>query len=70
MDMNRFELSDGKALTFGEVLRTIDNMDRHGGGFVSALSLAASRGDMRNLKTLISAFPDIFDKYSDPRWNR
>ena len=43
--------------------RTLEAMERFGGGFASALSVAAQRADHANYARLKSAFPDLWEEY-------
>ena len=49
--------------TRNEILLIHANMQKYGGGFISALSEAIIKADQENLKKLQNAFPDEFEKY-------
>lgn len=53
------------ALTFthADVHSAIRCMERYGGGFASALSLALQRADSENYERLVEAFPDLIERY-------
>jgi len=39
------------------------NMERYGGGFVSALAVAMQKADQNNLRLLTNAFPELMEEY-------
>lgn len=39
------------------------NMEKHGGGFVKALSWAMVKADYMNLRKIQKTWPDLFDEY-------
>jgi hypothetical protein len=51
-------------MTFEET-KTIQNMIRFGGSFVSALGRAAVHADPINLEKIKNAFPDYWDCYTN-----
>lgn len=42
---------------------TLKAMEQYGGGFASALAVAAQRADPTNMARLVAAFPDLFENY-------
>ena len=44
----------------------VDNMRQYGGNFVSKLADAMVAADPNNFRTLVEAFPQIVEKYSEP----
>ena len=39
------------------------NMEKYGGGFVSALAVAMQKADQNNLRILTNAFPELMEEY-------
>jgi hypothetical protein len=48
----------------------IENMERHGGGFVKALAECCRRADPLNFDILKLAFPDYWRDYDPAKWSR
>lgn len=51
-------------------MSTIDNMERHGGGFVRKLAAAYVVADSENKQKLAKAFPDEFARYDANFWGK
>lgn len=45
--------------------KTIEAMERYGGGFVKALALAYMKADPMNKARIEQAFPEVFEKYKE-----
>ena len=46
-----------------QLSKTLDLMQKYGGGFVSSLADCVCKADLNNQIRLIQAFPDIFEEY-------
>lgn len=51
------------AFTHADVQNAARCMERFGGGFATALSVALQRADSDNLQRLVEAFPDMIERY-------
>jgi hypothetical protein len=52
-------------LTYDQLHKAAQRMERIGGGFASAIAQAFFRADTSNARILIEAFSDLFVKYHD-----
>ena len=52
-------------LTYDQLHKAAQRMERIGGGFASAIALAFYRADSHNARILTEAFGDLFVKYHD-----
>lgn len=50
-------------LSVDELFLVVQAMDRYGGSFYKALSIALRRADPRNRERILTAFPEILERY-------